>query len=231
MQKITRNTFEKGLNTDIESSKIEPVQYTDAHNVEIVGDGEFLSLRNIKGTESVQAVTNAVNAEVIGVFENTYLINGVAKKCLTVFTVENYTALSATSGSYLFSGSPANLIYAAGAGSKTMSASPGGFSFTGQTVNENVAYTFLLKGVGSTTGEACAIDLASGGSFIYSDVDELGSFVVPDTVVYSDVYLSTPFSGPGYGTFYKIRKYTGTTTTYAIEIDTDGKVLSLSSCV
>lgn len=229
MQKITRNTFEKGLNADIENSKIEPVQYTEAHNVEIVGDGEFLSLRNIKGTEAVQAVTSAVGGEVIGVFENSYLINGIKKKCLTVFTVEDYSALSASSGTFLLSGNTTNFYTT---GSKTMVASPGAFSFTGQNANETVAYAYIIKGDGapSTIGAACALDLTSGGGLVYSDVSDLSQFSVGSTILYTTAYLSTPFTGLSYGTFYKIRKYTGVTTTYATQIDTDGKVLSLDSC-
>lgn len=229
MQKITRNTFEKGLNTDIESSKIEPVQYTDAHNVEIVGDGEFLSLKNIKGTEGVKSVTSAVNGEVIGMYENTYIINGTKKKCLTIFTVEDYSALSASSGTFLLSGNPTNFYTT---GSRTMVASPGAFSLAGQNANETVAYAYIIKADGApqTIGAACVLDLSGGGGLVYSDVGDLSQFSVGDTILYTTAYLSTPFTGLGAGTFYKIRKYTGVTTTYATQIDTDGKVLSLDSC-
>lgn len=232
MQKITRNTFEKGLNTDQEVSKIQPVQYTDAHNVELVGDGDFFSLKNIKGTTNVQNVLTGTNVNVIGVFENTYDINGQKKKCLTIFTVEDDLSVNAESASYNLTGNAVNLVRSAPPGSKTMVASAGSFALTGNTVDQTVVYTYIIKGLESFSVDACSlIDLSSGGSFVYSQIDELSLFVPGNDILYSDSNLQYPFSGAGIGSFYKIRKYTGTTTTYSTEVESNGVIYSLNSCV
>jgi hypothetical protein len=46
---IHKNTFDGGLNADIDISNIRPNQYRDALNVNLSGDGEFYSLKNING--------------------------------------------------------------------------------------------------------------------------------------------------------------------------------------
>lgn len=231
MQKITRNTFEKGLNTDQEVSKIQPVQYTDAHNVELVGDGDFFSLKNIKGTTNVQNVLTGTNVNVIGVFENTYDINGQKKKCLTIFTVEDDLSVNAESASYNLTGNAVNLVRSAPPGSKTMTASAGTFTFTGNTVDQTTVTVYIIKGLESFSGDACSlIDLSSGGSFVYSQISELANFVQGD-ILYSDSNLQYPFSGAGIGSFYKIRRYSGTPTTYSTEVESDGSIYSLNSCV
>ena len=147
MQKVTKNTFEKGLNSDIDPNKLPPTAYTDAHNVELVGDGDFFALRNVKGTTLKEQILAGINAEVIGVYDNFYKINGVDKKCLTIFTVEdpvlvaspatftltglNVTLLGppntlrAESAVYTISGQSATLK------SNKIIASPGSFGFTG----------------------------------------------------------------------------------------------------
>lgn len=128
MQKITRNSFEKGVNKDIDSDKIQPSSYTDAHNVELVGDGDFFSLRNIKGTTFEHQILES-GGQVIGVYDNVYKIGGVSKKCLTVFTFEDALALNAEPATFQLTGSSANLNYSAAI---TMPASAGGFTMTGQ---------------------------------------------------------------------------------------------------
>lgn len=231
MQKVTRNTFEKGLNTDQEASKIQPVHYTDAHNVELVGDGDFFALKNIKGTTNVQNVVSGVNVSVIGVFENTYDIAGQKKKCLTIFTVEDDLSLSAESASYNLTGNAANLVKTAPPGSQTMTADAGTFTLTGNTVDQTVVTVYIIKGLESFSGDACSlIDLSSGGSFVYSEISELANFVQGD-ILYSDSNLQYPFNGAGIGSFYKIRRYTGTATTYSTEVESTGAIYSLNSCV
>lgn len=231
MQKLTRNTFEKGLNTDQEASKLQPVHYTDAHNVELVGDGDFFALKNIKGTTNVQDVLSNASASVIGVFENTYDINGQKKKCLTIFTIETDYPLDVQSTSYSLTGSSADLIYAAAPGSQTMTASAGTFTLTGQDSTNELAYPYLIKGLEYSGLDACSIiNISSGGSIVYSDVNDITAFVTGDTVLYSDALLTTPFTGLGAGSFYKIREYAGGTE-YSTEVELDGTVYSLNSCV
>lgn len=231
MQKLTRNTFEKGLNTDQEASKLQPVHYTDAHNVELVGDGDFFALKNIKGTTNVQDVLSNASASVIGVFENTYDINGQKKKCLTIFTIETYYSLQPKSTSYSLTGSSVGLIYAAAPGSHTMTASAGTFTLTGQDSTNELAYPYLIKGLEASGLDACTnINISSGGSIVYSDVNDLSAFVTGDTILYSDSFFLNPFTGAGVGSFYKIRAYTSGTE-YNTEVQSDGTVYSLNSCV
>jgi len=228
MQKITRNTFEKGLNTDQEASKLQPQQYTDAHNVELVGDGDFFSLKNIKGTTNLDNIVSGTNASVIGVFENTYDIGGAKKKCLTIFTVEDDLELDVVFGTYNVTMQDVTFTHN---GSKTLSADAGSFSLTGQSVDLPVVYSYLLKGLEDSSLDACSIiSLASGGSIVYSDVDDLANFVVGDTVIYYDAMMQNPFVGLDAGSFYKIRAYSGGTE-YSTEIENNGTVYSLNSCV
>ncbi len=90
MQKLTRNTFTKGRNTDQDRNKISPDQYFEAHNVSLVGDGVFYSLQNLKGTVNVQDIlgTNlALVNECLGVFRTYWQIGGAIHQCLTIFTL------------------------------------------------------------------------------------------------------------------------------------------------
>lgn len=229
MQKITRNTFEKGLNTDQEAGKLEPVKYTDAHNVELVGDGDFFALKNIKGTTNVENVVSTASASVIGVFENTYDINGQKKKCLTIFTIQDDFNLQAGAGTFNFTGN--NVTFNVDIADIVMPASAGTFTLTGQDVTNREAYAYLIKGLEASGLDACAnISLSSGGSIVYSEVDSLAAFVTGDTVLYSDAFLLNPFTGAGVGSFYKIRAY-NSGTEYNTEVQADGEVYSLNSCV
>lgn len=148
MQKITRNTFEKGLNTDQEASKLQPVQYTDAHNVELVGDGDFFALKNIKGTTNVQNIISGANSSVIGVFENTYDIAGQKKKCLTIFTIEDDIGLQLTETAFNLTGGEANFTRT---GSYTINPAAGGYTLTGQAVD----FVGCVEVPGSEAYQAC----------------------------------------------------------------------------
>ncbi len=82
-QRLTKNTFSKARNTDVSKALIGPDQYIEAHNVEIVGDGNFFALQNIQGTVNVQNIIS--DTECLGVFRNKYVISGSTKECLTIF--------------------------------------------------------------------------------------------------------------------------------------------------
>lgn len=151
MQKVTRNTFEKGLNTDQELSKVQPVQYTDAQNVELVGDGDFFALKNIKGTTNVQNVITG--GSVIGVFENIYDISGQKKKCLTIFTVETDYSLDASPAAFNFTGN--NIAYLRG-GNLTMPAASTTYTLSGQAADLNL--TSCVETPGSAAYQACVGD-------------------------------------------------------------------------
>jgi hypothetical protein len=85
-QRVTKNTWERGLNTDAATSKILPAFATDINNLETIGDGNFYNLTNIKGTTTVDEVSTTANTVVLGVFKNKYTISSVATECLTIFT-------------------------------------------------------------------------------------------------------------------------------------------------
>jgi len=85
---IFKNTFVK-RNTDVSHHLVPNDQYIAASNVEAVGDGEFFSLQNIRGTTAVQEIINDSLTECIHVMPNLYSIGGTAYKCLTVFTASN----------------------------------------------------------------------------------------------------------------------------------------------
>ena len=83
------SNFSQGRNADLSPDKTPNNQYLSANNVELVGDGEFASLRNIKGTTGVQALDD--NIEVLAVFATKYLISDELVDCLTVFSVSSTT--------------------------------------------------------------------------------------------------------------------------------------------
>lgn len=85
-QRLTKNSFEGGLNTDVDKSKLDPIFATEIHNLETIGDGKFYNLTNIKGTINVQDVINTASTEVLGVFRNRYTISSVLVDCLTIMT-------------------------------------------------------------------------------------------------------------------------------------------------
>ena len=85
-QRLTKNSFEGGLNVDMDKSKLDPIFATEIHNLETIGDGKFYNLTNIKGTINVQDVINTASTEVLGVFRNKYVISSVLVDCLTIMT-------------------------------------------------------------------------------------------------------------------------------------------------
>src|SRR5687768_8384103 len=87
MQKITKNIFSGGMNTDVDRQQIQPNFFTDSQNIEFTGDGVFLAAKNIRGTTNLQDVINIADTHVLGVFETEYKIGDVSDvKCLTIIT-------------------------------------------------------------------------------------------------------------------------------------------------
>lgn len=85
--RLTKNTFEGGRNTDTNKSLLQPNQYLEAHNLDLVADGSFFALRDINGTEYLKEIINDSTAKEIGAFYTRYLISGSTKNCITYFTV------------------------------------------------------------------------------------------------------------------------------------------------
>jgi hypothetical protein len=80
------NNFSEGRNTDFTKAAVPNNQYTAAANVELVGDGKYYALQNIKGTTNVQQIIGSSTVEVLAVFANKYQILGASYDCLTIFT-------------------------------------------------------------------------------------------------------------------------------------------------
>jgi hypothetical protein len=91
--RITRNTFERLRNTDLDHSKIQPNQYVEAHNVEASGTGSYFALRNIRGTQEVQTIISsaASGTEVLGAFRVKFTIGGSQKSSIAIITLVSTT--------------------------------------------------------------------------------------------------------------------------------------------
>lgn len=81
---VTKSTFVKGRNTDVDPSVVANDSYLEAHNITLTGDSKFLALENIKGTVEIGEVV-ANDSNVMAVYSNRYLIEGVETECLTIF--------------------------------------------------------------------------------------------------------------------------------------------------
>lgn len=89
--KLTKNEFSGGRNTDTNKSILQPNQYLEAHNLELVADSNFYALQNIKGTTYLKEILNDATVEEIGAFATKYLISDTLKSCITYFTVNSTT--------------------------------------------------------------------------------------------------------------------------------------------
>jgi hypothetical protein len=101
-QRLTINRFHGGLNTNIDKALIDPVFYTDAHNVELVTNGKFRSLTNVKGTQKFSDITSVTGTAVLGAFPTTYLISGEKRSCFTVFTAKETITATPTFNIWCF---------------------------------------------------------------------------------------------------------------------------------
>lgn len=86
--KLVKNIFSGGRNSDTDPHSIEPRFYTEAHNVELTGDGVFGGLRNFNGTTKIEDITDVSGTVLLREFENNYIINGDLVPCLTIFTAK-----------------------------------------------------------------------------------------------------------------------------------------------
>lgn len=93
MQKLTKNTFEQGLITDIDDARRQPTSYGDAHNVTLVGDGSFFGLKDFKGTLPVGHVSGGITdnlASNVRTVVGKYKIGDTeGVNCLTHFITSN----------------------------------------------------------------------------------------------------------------------------------------------
>jgi hypothetical protein len=74
--KTQTNVFKGGVNSDVANNFQSSEQYTDANNVTLTANGQFLSLTNLKGTTPLTTVLpDAVGNEVLGVFAVTLTVD------------------------------------------------------------------------------------------------------------------------------------------------------------
>lgn len=85
--KITGNVF-RGRDTDTDPNKVNPDRYLEAHNVELVGEGKFFAIQNIKGTTEVATISVNPAVTVLNTTKCKYSIGGTLYEGLTIFTAE-----------------------------------------------------------------------------------------------------------------------------------------------
>lgn len=86
MERIFKNTFFKGINSDLSKELVEDGSYLMAENLTLTGDGKFLALENLKGTTAVAEVTASFTGDVLGVFACKFSISSNIVEALVVFT-------------------------------------------------------------------------------------------------------------------------------------------------
>jgi hypothetical protein len=104
MQEPFSNTFLGGRNSDLSPNNLPNTQYISAKNVELVGDGNFAALRNIRGTTLVQQLSTSGNFRVLNAIPTKYLINDELVDSITIFSVDGTTfSIHAFAGDTLYS--------------------------------------------------------------------------------------------------------------------------------
>ena len=87
---LHKNTFDGGLNKDVDRSLLKPNTYFDAQNVSIVSNGTFLVLDDISGTSKLAEIPlGGANSrpEVLAAFNTNYkIVNSIDVPCITIFT-------------------------------------------------------------------------------------------------------------------------------------------------
>jgi hypothetical protein len=81
--------FFEGRNTDTSKINLSQDQYLEAHNLELVGDGVFQALQNIKGTTDLKQIISDSTVKDIGAFPCKFLILGESKRCNLHFTISS----------------------------------------------------------------------------------------------------------------------------------------------
>lgn len=93
---ITRNTFEKGINSDLNPASVAPGMYRYAQNLSLTGDGSFGGLQNVLGTTKIADLFTSPNQYILGVFPTRYKITEdnlqvrLNVPCLTVISCNTF---------------------------------------------------------------------------------------------------------------------------------------------
>lgn len=119
--KLHKNTFEGGLNKDIDSKSIAQNQYTEAFSLSLTRDGKGASLTSIKGTTDIEPLLsnteyNAISdVHILGAFEGRLRITtgGIPAetKGIVIFTYNNDTS-SYSVAAYDIAGDTLYTLYA-----------------------------------------------------------------------------------------------------------------------
>lgn len=91
MYKLTKNSFSGGRNSDINVADIQPNQYQAAHNIDIVANGNFFALENIKGTTGLAVLAEDDTTREIGSYPCKFSINGTLTYCIVYITMSSAT--------------------------------------------------------------------------------------------------------------------------------------------
>lgn len=113
MFKTTQNTFNNGLNKDVDSRSQLPTTYRDAKNITVMGNGDFFSASNISGSKDLSELvpnSSLLNVNVLGAFDCigtyfsygddvqknpsivvfiTYTDNGTTFDCIKLYDIKN----------------------------------------------------------------------------------------------------------------------------------------------
>ena len=101
--KITKNSFQGGIDKDTDPKQVKNITYSDGYNVSLSQDGKEKKLSSFYGTTILSTliasgtITANDNIHVMGMYEAKYLIDSVEENAAIVFTY------NAKSGSELFS--------------------------------------------------------------------------------------------------------------------------------
>jgi hypothetical protein len=85
-----KSLFTRGVNSDFDKSVTPNESYLSGFNLTLTGEGKFLALENIKGTEELNELISSFSGYVLGVYANKYKIGSTLDvDCLTIFTAQS----------------------------------------------------------------------------------------------------------------------------------------------
>jgi hypothetical protein len=94
---VFKNSFEGGLDTNMSPTLIPNNKYIEATNVNLVADGQFFALQDIKGTIQATEISDYIDhANILAAFNNNYTIEGVPgfAGITLIYTVDNTLKIS-----------------------------------------------------------------------------------------------------------------------------------------
>lgn len=89
--KITKNSFSGGRNSDVNVAILPPDQYIEAHNVDFIANGNFYALQNLSGTTFLSSFGTDATLREIGSYPCKFTINGTLTYCIIYATMSSNT--------------------------------------------------------------------------------------------------------------------------------------------